>query len=301
MGQFENLRVFAMVVECESISKAANRLRVAKSAVSRRLALLENHYGTVLIDRSSGNWHVTDVGQELYQRTLPLIGDFDELESDFMNSSFESSGPLSISVPRDFGSGFLSDILISFKIRHPEIQLSVDFDDRHIDLTRENYDLAIRLPSSDHGEGIATQIGTVQHSLLASPGYLKEHSEPQSLKELSRHRLLYFGNARRAEWNFSEPGAKHKVVEFHPFLNSNNGAYLCKAACAGLGICKLPDFITQKAVARGDLVKVLADNPLKNSKILLVRAANRRMNRRMRLFSDEVKQAYNQHLKMQET
>ena len=145
LGQIEDLRLFALVVENRSISKVADKLNIAKSAVSRRLKLLEARFGTKLIDRVPGAWDVTASGLELYQRSVQVIGDVDEIDSDFTQTSQMISGPLNISAPRDFGLTYLSPAILSFSKRYPEIQMTVDFDDRTVDLNRENYDFAIRI------------------------------------------------------------------------------------------------------------------------------------------------------------
>ncbi len=291
MGQIEDLRLFALVVDSGSISKAADKLRIAKSAVSRRLSLLEERYDTRLIDRIPGVWEVTETGLELYQRATRVVGDVDEIEDDFANTSADLSGPLYISVPRDFGIAFLNDVLIEFKSRHPEIQLAVDFDDRTVDLDRENYDFAVRITPELDGGVSGVQIGTVQHRLFASPEYLRAHSDPQSFEDLHKHPLLHFRTAHRAVWDFVDAKGKPQSFEFQPFLNSNSGVFLLEATLKGLGIARLPDFVASEAQTAGRLVPVLSGMTIPDLGIYLVHAENRRLNRRMRLFSEEMKRA----------
>lgn len=291
MGQIEDLRLFILIVDNGSITKAADKLRIAKSAVSRRLSLLEERYGTRLIDRAPGVWAVTETGRELHQRATLVVGDVDEIEDDFVNASADLTGPLSLSVPRDFGISFLHNTLIGFQERHPEIQLTVDFDDRRVDLARENYDFAIRIAPVTAKGTQEEAIGTVRHQLFASPMYLATHSQPRSLGELRQHQLLHFGSARRAVWDFMSDKGKPLPFEFQPFLNSNSGVFLLEATIKGLGIARLPDFITSGALADGQLVPVLPYETVPDWGVFLVRAEDRRVNRRMRLFSDEIKQA----------
>ena len=108
MGKVEDLHLFTMVVEHRGIANAAARLNIAKSAVSRRLSLLEDRYSTRLIDRTPGRWEVTETGRELYQRATRAVNDFKEIETDFKSTHADISGPLTISVPREFGFLFLS-------------------------------------------------------------------------------------------------------------------------------------------------------------------------------------------------
>ncbi|MCP4891805.1 MAG: LysR family transcriptional regulator, partial [Planctomycetaceae bacterium] len=84
MGQLEDFRMYVAVVQSQGISKAADQLGIAKSAVSRRLSLLEDRYQSRLIERGPGRWEVTDTGEQLYQRAIELVGEADEIETDFL-------------------------------------------------------------------------------------------------------------------------------------------------------------------------------------------------------------------------
>ena len=288
MGQIEDLRLFALVVENRSISGAAEKLHIAKSAVSRRLQLLEQRYGTRLIDRTPGIWDVTATGRELYQRAVSVVNDVDEIESDFTDSDHNLAGALTISVPREFGLEFLKGSLLTFAQRHREIQLTVDFDDHPVDLARENYDFAIRITPKLESNLLARKIGFTRHQLCATPAYLQDKGTPTTIADLHDHALLYFGTARRAQWDFLGPAGKPESIEFQPALNSNNGVFLIQATLQGLGIARAPDFITSRLIESGELVPVLPELTVPDWGIYLMHAAGRRHNRRMRLFSKEM-------------
>ena len=123
MGQIEDLKLFASIVEQKGVSRAAEKLNIAKSAVSRRLSLLEERFETTLIDRLSGTWQLTDAGNELYQRATQLIGDMEDLEADFGSSNQSIEGPLFISVSQEFGHTLLKQPLLEFARKYPQIQL----------------------------------------------------------------------------------------------------------------------------------------------------------------------------------
>jgi DNA-binding transcriptional LysR family regulator len=92
-------------------------------------------------------------------------------------------------------------------------------------------------------------------------------------------------------WNFATGKGKPLTFAFQPFLNSNSGVFLLEATLSGLGIARLPDFVAAKAIATGQLAQVLTDLTIPDLGIYLVQSENRRLNRRMRLFADEIKQA----------
>ena len=177
---------------------------------------------------------------------MRAVGEVDEIDADFLTASANLSGPLCVSVPRDFGLAYLSETLMSFKIKYPEIVLAVDFDDRVVDLDRENYDFAIRITGAHEDNNSANRIGTMEHILCASPNYLDIHSTPESLDDLRNHQLLHFGTARRGTWNFISGKGKVTPLDFSPYLNSNSGLFLLDATVKGLGITRPPRFYRER-------------------------------------------------------
>lgn len=291
MGQIEDLKLFTTIVELGSISRAAEALNIAKSAVSRRLNLLEERYGVRLIDRSPGHWEITSMGTELYQRAQRVVGDVDELESDFTESTQSLAGPLTVSMPREFGLSHLVPALMEFKRRYPEIRLMVDFDDHMVDLARDSYDLALRITPDPGTNTISKKIGSTGHMVFGAPSYLAKRGTPKSLQDLQDHDLLQFGSARRSSWSFLDVNGKEHSVEFQAFLNSNSGVFLSQAVLEGMGLARLPDFMCASAVQSGDLVPVLAEYLTPEFGIYLLYDQGRRFNRRMRLFAEEMEVA----------
>lgn len=292
MGQVEDLNLFILVVENKGISKAADKLNIAKSAVSRRLHLLEERYSAKLIDRTPGHWEVTGVGRELYQRAVRVVGDFEDIDLDFTSAQASVSGPLAISVPRDFGLSFLSEALVKFKGKYPEIQLTADFDDHFIDFESDNYDFAIRITPNLSENYIAEKMGVVRHHLCATQSYINEYGYPETLEQLKSHKLIHFGPAKRGTWRvLSENKKKYELIEFSPAINSNSGQFLLEATLHGQGIANLPDFILGNALETGRLIPILPKINIPEFNIYLAHSGKRRINRRMRLFSKEMKSA----------
>lgn len=283
MGQVEDLKLFVTVADEGSIARAAEVLGVAKSAVSRRLSQLEDRYDVRLIDRKPGTWEITQAGQELYQRAAPMVADASDLDADFMHISRSLNGPLRVSVPREFGMSFLRPTLYDFVRDYPEIDLTVDFDDRTVDLESENYDLAIRITSGGLDGLNAQRLASTRHGLYASPGYLGRAGIPEIPADLKGHTLLNYGAGRRAVWEFEFKGRKSKV-EFKPGLGSNAGAFLVDAALDDLGIIRMPDFVVAEALSANALVQLLPDAVFQEYGVFLVSSSKRRINKRMRVF-----------------
>ena len=285
MGQMEDLKLYVQVVEQGSISKAASILRIAKSAVSRRISILEERYSSVLIDRTPGKWEITKVGLDLYQRSRALVAEFEEVNEDFTSLHAQISGPLNISIPRDFGLNYLRQKLFEFQGKYPNIKLSIDFDDRFVDLETENYDFAIRITAQADTKYISKRIGAIRRYLCASPEYLSLNGTPQNLEDLQAHSLLHYGNTKRGNWTFQTSDRKETSIKFSPTISSNSGQFLGEAALNNIGISMLPDFIADKYIDTGQLKTILPQYSLSPYEIYLTHLGSRRLNRRMRAFS----------------
>ena len=285
MGQMEDLKLYVQVVEQGSISKAAGNLRIAKSAVSRRISILEERYSSVLIDRTPGKWEITKVGLDLYQRSRALVAEFEEVNEDFTSLHAQISGPLNISIPRDFGLNYLRQKLFEFQGKYPNIKLSIDFDDRFVDLETENYDFAITITAQADTKYISKRIGAIRRYLCASPEYLSLNGTPQNLEDLQAHSLLHYGNTKLGNWTFQTSDRKERSIKFSPTISSNSGQFLGEAALNNIGISMLPDFIADKYIDTGQLKTILPQYSLSPYEIYLTHLGSRRLNRRMRAFS----------------
>ncbi len=290
MGQLEDLHLFVAVVDNKSIGKAAEKMHIAKSAVSRRLNLLEERYDIKLINREPGNWQVTSAGRELYQRATGVLTDAQELDFDFKREPFNLSGHLHISIADEFGHFFLMPALLDFQNRYPDIKLSLDFENRYVDLDRENYDLLIRVSKETNTEFGEEKIGTFQHYMYAGTDYASTKTLPENLDELAKHPLLCYSDSRRAKWEFvknDEPVS----IEFQPALNSNSGTFLLQATINGHGISRLPSIIADESENSGQLVKVLADYKIAEQNIHILYSEKRRLSHCMRTFIKEISAA----------
>ncbi len=290
MGQIEDLRLFVAVVDSGGIARAAQEMNIAKSAVSRRLAQLEDRYSVRLIDRQPRVWEVTSAGQELYQRASHMVAEVDELDSDFLQVGHTLTGPLSITIAREFGLAYLKPAMFKFAQDHPNIDLTIDFDDRTVDLDSENYDLALRVTATELHGLHCHRLGTTRHGLFASQGYAATKGLPQSIEDLSQHPLLHYGAERRATWNFEQDG-KRRSVKFRPALRSNYGTFLLDAALNDDGIIRLPLFVVDSQVQLGNLVPVLPGLRHADYGIYVVHSSKRRLNKRMRAMIDALCEA----------
>ena len=205
MDRFADMQMFVKIVEAASISAAAERLDVAKSAVSRRLAELETRLGVQLFQRTTRRMNLTDSGRSYYERCLRILADLDEAELAVSQAHGGLSGKLRVALPLSFGLLHLEPLINQFATAHPEVQFDLDFNDRQIDLMQDGFDVAVRIASLTDSSLIARRLSVVRHLVCASPAYLTQHGTPQTPHELTQHACLGYSNLATPEsWAYRD-------------------------------------------------------------------------------------------------
>ncbi len=287
MDRFENMQSFIRVVETGSISGAADRLGVAKSAVSRRLKELEAHLGVELFHRTTRRMNLTDSGRAFYHQAVRILDDLMEAELATSQAHGELQGSLKIALPLSFGLLHLGPAISAFLQAHPQIEFDLDFNDRKVDLMQEGFDLAIRIASLADSSFIARRLAPIQTVMCASPAYLKRRGAPASPTELIDHQCLVYSLIRDFEtWNLYDSKNTLLAAKLRPYLKSSNGEFLRDAAIDGLGIVLIPSFLVYKEIERGDLIPLLTEYKQRQLAAYAVYPQTRHLSQRVRAFVD---------------
>ncbi len=285
MSLFDDMNVFVHVVDAGSFSSAARRLEVAKSVVSRRIAVLEGHLGGSLFNRTTRRFSLTEMGQAYYNRARRILDDVAEAADAARSLQGDLVGRLRIAAPMSFAQDHLSPAIAAFLAEHPLVEIELDLNDRHVDLINEGFDLAVRIGVLEDSSMIARLLAPCHRVVCASPAYLTAHGEPSSLDELETrdHRCLVYSNRPVAnQWRF-RAGQDWRVVRVPvQRLISNNGQALRDAAIAGLGLAVLPTFIASGPIAAGALRVVLRDQHLVEPSIYAVWPPGRQLSAKAR-------------------
>jgi DNA-binding transcriptional LysR family regulator len=255
MLKFEFIAAFASIAEAGSITGAAHRLAVSKSVVSERLTELERVLGAKLVRRTTRRLLLTDDGNIFYERAKRILRDVDHAASELAERRGTLTGPLRISAPVSFGSLHLGPALFGFLAKNRGIELTLELDDRFVDVLGEGYDAIVRHGPVDDTRIIVKRLSSSRRLLVASADYLKRCGKPASLQELGQHRGIIYGNRGAADWRF-RVGRKFAIVRPEVALRVNNGLLMRDAAVAGLGIALLPTFLLETPLKKRTL-KVL--------------------------------------------
>jgi len=287
MDRFADMQMFVKIVEVASISGAAERLDIAKSAVSRRLAELESRLGVQLMQRTTRRLNLTDTGRSFYERCLRILADLDEAEQSVSQAHGALSGKLRVALPLSFGLLHLVPLINAFAAMHPGLEFDLDFNDRQIDLMQEGFDLAVRIARLADSSLIARRLAPVRHMVCASPGYIAQHGAPKTPQELMGHACLGYSNLAAPDiWTYTDAKNSPGRVKVQIKLWANNGDFLCRAAIAGQGIIMQPTFYMAEAICRGDLVPILRNTQWPELNAYAVYPPTRHLSTRVRAFVD---------------
>jgi DNA-binding transcriptional LysR family regulator len=287
MDRFADMQMFVRVVETGGISAAAERLQVAKSAVSRRLAELEGRLGAQLLHRTTRRLNLTDSGRAYFEQAQRILADLDEAEAAVSQAHTALKGRLRIALPLSFGLLHLAPLIEAFMLLHPDLEFDLDFNDRQIDLMQEGFDLAIRIANLADSSLIARRLAPIRHLLSASPDYLNKHGAPTRPEDLRNHVCLAYSNlADPGLWPYRAPDGATGSVQVPVKLKANNGDFLYQAALAGHGLILHPTFYLRDAIRRGALVPVLTEYAWPEVNAYAVYPPTRHLSSRVRAFVD---------------
>ncbi|WLG94050.1 LysR family transcriptional regulator [Pseudomonas sp. FP198] len=256
MNPFEEMRIFAQVMESGSFTAAADKLGLSKQFVSRKLMELEQRLGVRLLNRSTRRLDVTPLGQRYHEAALRLLSEVEQVEQGISGQTSEPRGTIRLSAPLSFAVAHLGSLLPLFLQRYPDVTVEVDLSDRSVDLLGEGYDLALRIGVLEDSTLIARRIASIERVYCASAAYLAQRGTPTRPEDLRSHDCLPYGHSRQVQWRFAGKG-KPLALEVVGRMRANNGDLLRDAAIAGMGITYLPTFILGEALRDGRLIKVL--------------------------------------------
>jgi DNA-binding transcriptional LysR family regulator len=288
MTDLNSLVVFAKVVEANSFSEAARRLKMPISTVSRRIAELEDQLGVRLLERSTRSLRLTELGAEVLEHAVRSAELSEAVESIVSNRLSDVSGTLRLSAPPNLSDTLLTPLVSAFQASYPNVRIQILVTDRFVDHILEGVDLVFRLGALKDSSLVASRILTFRHQLVASPVYMKGCKPPKKPQDLLDHRLLSFSHWKsHSSWTFVHKNGKDKeTLTFQPHFAMNDFAGLAPALLAGGGIGELPPVVQPDLVNRGRLVEVMPDWHFPTFDLSLVHLGNRHISKPCRLFKE---------------
>jgi len=297
MDLIRNLAFFTRVVEKGGVAAAGREFGMSPATASDRLAALEAFYGVVLINRTTRAINLTEEGRILLEGARHLVADANDIEARIRNGVNQISGLIRVSATIDFGSQYLSPLIDKFVEAHPEIRIELMLNDRHIDLSENGVDFALRFGALPDSALTARKLGDNHRVLVASPTYLEAHGAPVQPEDLQLHNciVIRIGTGTDEAWEFNVDG-KRQIVRISGNLICNNGLQVRDWCLKGRGIARKSIWDVHSDIADGRLVPLLMDyQSLDASALQIVYPTNAAPPKRVTQFIDFLEQNLQHH------
>lgn len=292
MDQTDRIHLFLEVAREGSFAAAARCNGMTGPAVSKQIQNLEDRLGVKLFNRTTRHVALSEAGQIYYTKARQAMDDLKEAEQEIRDLKECPSGLLRLSAPLSFGKEYLADPLAQFAARYPEIEMAIDFDDRHVDLYRENYDLVIRIGSPKDSNLHMKKIAPCPLILCAAPSLLEKHqglSSPEAITDFPT--ILYNKHGINPLWQFrhKQTGASHSF-KITPVMQANSAEMMLAACKQAIGLALLPIFSAYPAIKAGSIVPVSLDGfePVDRLEIYALYPEKRYQSTKVRLLLDHL-------------
>lgn len=282
---WDKLRIFHAVADAGSLTHAGDSLHLSQSAVSRQIRALEESLNTILFHRHARGLILTEAGELLHDATAAMSKRLDAASARIRDSEEEVFGQLRVTTTIGFGSLWLAPRLSKLYDKFPDLNVDLMLEERVIDLPMREADVAIRMKEPSQADLIRKKLMTIKMALYASPSYLEAQSTPQTMSDLSKHRII----CQNAD-SFQVSSGAVLIREIFAndvshYLTVNNYFGVLQGVINDLGIGVLPDYLTMDFP---DLVQVLPESASNDVPVFLAYPEELRHSKRIEAFRDFV-------------
>jgi DNA-binding transcriptional LysR family regulator len=260
MSRLQDLEVFVQVVNSGNFAKAAVVLDINPSAISRRIGQMEDRLGVRLFDRTTRSLRLTEVGDRYFKRCLSILADLAEADHEAKQHSEAPQGLLHISCSTLFAHRHLLERLPEFLAQYPRLKIQLVLTDDVADIVGEGIDVAIRIGELADSSLITRRLVSDRRIICAAPAYLDRCGTPITPDDLAAHNCLALNAYKTTlnQWRFRDPiGLREISVKGNFTVNS--GVALYEAVLAGLGIARVTEFLADRALRSGQLIRILSE------------------------------------------
>ncbi|MEO1066639.1 MAG: LysR family transcriptional regulator [Pseudomonadota bacterium] len=254
MASFHDFEIFARVVATGSMSAAGRELGFSPALISKRMKRLEERLGVRLMQRTTRQIALTEVGQGFYERVVTILSCIEDAENYVTRRSETVRGTLKIAAPTSFGRMHVAPHLKKWIVENPGISVTLNLSDEFVDLVGEGFDLAIRIAELKDSTNVAKKLAPNTRILCASPSYLETHGEPKSIADLTEHQCLAADSQEL--WRMTGPDGP-VAIKPDGAIKTNSSEVVREAVLSGLGIAIRSTWDIGPELASGALKVVL--------------------------------------------
>lgn len=286
MDRLAAARMFLAVVRLGGFSAAAARQGISAGQASKLVSRLEAHLGVRLLNRTTRALAMTAEGEVYAARIGAILDELDDLDDSLREAGRNPEGQIRLTAPLTFGTVQLMPALADFAKAHPGIALDVQFTDSIMRLADHGFDAAIRVGQPQDSALKARKLGRMRIQIVAAPAYLDRRGTPRFPAQLAGHDIVTDTNFHHPDdWQFRQDG-QPLSLSLPGRLRLANAEACVIAAEAGLGITRVPDFISAPAIRAGRLVPILGDHVEGEAGVHALTPGGRHMPSRLRLLLD---------------
>ncbi|OWT60179.1 LysR family transcriptional regulator [Candidimonas nitroreducens] len=260
MDTITNFRTFIEVAQAGGFSRAARKLGLATSVITKRVEQLEWQTRCKLFERSTRKLALTEHGHRLLPVAQRIVHDVDDALINARGHAQALQGLIRIKVPTSLTIVCMGDILSQFQEDHPNVDMDIVVIDRPVNPVQEGFDIAVGMMPASYDGVFECGLCPLPRVVVAAPDYIRLHGRPLHPTDLTKHRLLNF-QPTGPVWTFSGKNGPI-AVGINPHLSTNDGHVLLKAAIKSGGIALLSSYIVSAALRKGQLVELLDDFPI---------------------------------------
>lgn len=287
-ASYAGVIAFIAVVNEGSFARAADRLGIGRSAVSRSVQKLEQQVGARLFSRTTRSTALTREGEIFFENCHPGVEKIAQALDDMRElRDGPPRGQLRIGAPVGFGRKVVAPLLNRFRESYPGIAIDLLLDDRPFDFTGNRVDVAFRNGRMEDSQIVARQVVPMQMFVCATPGYLRDHSAIDSVEALAAHHGIHYraGSGRIDEWAFKVDGRLRKALP--PAMEVFNDTDLVlQAVLDGRGIGQLAGYQVCEHLRSGRLVACLPQYAPDDRGHYVCYQSRRQLPSRVRVFID---------------
>lgn len=289
MDKLLALKAFVAVAQSGGFSKAARKLGVATSSLTRQMDALEASLGSALLTRTTRQVSLTDTGVSYLDQVSRILAELETADDSIADLDNEPVGPLRISLPVTYGRLCLGPHIAAFLQRYPKVSLHMQLTDANVDLHAERIDVIVRIGAPALQPNLIVRpLAEHKRFVVASHEYLARAGTPVRPQDLLGHECMQFVYDNGPQrWAFVKDGVVEHV-DVRGRLEVNNSDMVREALLAGLGVALLAQWLVQEDVTAGRVRRLFEDysvNPFDKS--VCVYAAylpNRRHSRKVQAF-----------------
>ncbi|ALG72642.1 LysR family transcriptional regulator [Azospirillum thiophilum] len=258
--EFTQLKAFVTVCQERAFGRAARRLAMSPSALSRTVRSLESRLGVRLLNRTTRSVGLTEAGRVLYDRVTPMMTGMDEAVLAVGAYQETPKGVVRVNLPSIAARIAILPRLARFRSTYPEIRLDLAIDNDITDVVAQGFDAGVRIGGQISRDMVAVRITPdLRMAVVGSPSYFAGRRRPEILADLKDHMCLTYkwkDTGVLYPWRFADVDGVIDI-DVENVLTANDTDLLLAAACEGLGLAYLIEDFVMPFLENGKLVRVL--------------------------------------------